>query len=230
MPQGGIARLAPVRQQQAPLRNKIIASLRDAIEAGVLEPGARLIEKELCEQLDVSRTSLREALRELQAEGMLEQTSNRSLTVSNLSPADASSAYEVRAVLEALVTEQFIARADEAMLKQLVREGDALKAAYRSGALDRMIAAKRSFYNRLCAGAGNRIAFDIVNRLMLRTSTLRSRSMLRKERQLQGAKEIEAVIAAIQARDVGKARKAVVDHVEAAARFALGGAEDAQAI
>lgn len=220
-PDGGIARLAPVQQQQAPLRNKIIASLRDAIESGVLEPGQRLVEKELCEQLDVSRTSLREALRELQSEGLLEQTSNRSLTVSNLSPADAVSAYEVRAVLEALVVEQFIERAPDADFKGLTKEGEALKSAYRSGALDRMIAAKRNFYQRLCAGAGNRIAFDIINRLMLRTSNLRSRSMLRKERQQQGAEEIAALLAAIAAKDVAAARAAVMLHVQHASKFAL---------
>lgn len=230
MPQGGIARLAPVRQQQAPLRNKIISSLRDAIESGLLEPGARLVEKELCEQLDVSRTSLREALRELQAEGMLEHTSNRSLTVSHMSPRDAANAYEVRALLEAMVVEQFIVRADEAALKALVKEADVLKAAYRSGVLDRMIGAKRNFYDRLCAEADNLVAFDIINRLMLRTSTLRGRSMLRKERQIQGAKEVEAVIVAIQARDVAAARKAVTEHVHAAAHFALGAAESGQVL
>ena len=57
------ARLVPLQQPSAPLRSKIIAALRNAIETGVLVPGQRLIEKDLCEQLGVSRTSLREALR-----------------------------------------------------------------------------------------------------------------------------------------------------------------------
>jgi DNA-binding GntR family transcriptional regulator len=226
MANAGIAKLSPVRQQQAPLRNKIISALRDAIESGVLEPGARLVEKELCEQLDVSRTSLREALRELQAEGMLEQTSTRSLTVSNLSPADAANAYQIRAVLEALVVGQFIALASDGEFKLLAKDGETLKAAYRSGALDRMIGAKRNFYRRLCAGADNRVAFDIINRLMLRTSNLRSRSMLRKERQLQGAEEIDALLTAIAARDVAAARQAVTVHVDQAAAFALGGEDE----
>ena len=60
-------RLVPIRVEAAPLRSKIIESIRHAIEHGVLKPGDRLIEKDLCERLEVSRTSLREALRELEA-------------------------------------------------------------------------------------------------------------------------------------------------------------------
>ena len=95
-------RLAPLQQQSAPLRNKIILALRSAIETGLLQPGARLVERDLCEQLNVSRTSLREALRELQAEGVLTHTDNRGLAVVVLSRDDAMNAYRLRAVVEAL--------------------------------------------------------------------------------------------------------------------------------
>src|SRR3954468_21302675 len=108
MPDRDVVRLSPVRHQSAPLRTKIIAALRSAIETGHLAPGARLIEKDLCEQLNVSRTSLREALRELHAEGILEYTSNRSLAVTGISREDAENVYRIRAVVESLITEQFI--------------------------------------------------------------------------------------------------------------------------
>lgn len=187
-------RLAPLEQQSAPLRNRIIAALRSAIETGLLAPGTRLVEKDLCEQLDVSRTSLREALRELQADGNLEYTSNRSLTVSMISREDAENAYRIRSVLEALVVEQFIEKAGDADLKRLARESEALKSAYRSGVLERMMVTKRAFYDRICSGAENRIAFDIINRLVLRTSSLRSRSLARRERQQESIKEIDALV------------------------------------
>src|ERR1700756_2767017 len=93
------ARLGPLRQPSAPLRTKIIAALRSAIETGVLVPGQRLIEKDLCEQLGVSRTSLREALREVQAEGILEYSASRSLCVSSVSMEDAKNIYRLRSVL-----------------------------------------------------------------------------------------------------------------------------------
>ena len=172
-------RLAPLRHEPAPLRNQIMRSLRRAIELGHLEPGARLIEKSLCEQLDVSRTSLREALRELKAEGILTQTHNRGLAVVRVSRQDAENIYRIRSVLEPLIVEQFIERAAEEDIAGLKGRGDELTAAYQSGDLARIVAAKRAFYDRICTGAQNPIAFDILTRLTLLTSPLRSRSLTR---------------------------------------------------
>jgi DNA-binding GntR family transcriptional regulator len=217
-----VVRLAPLRQQAAPLRNKIIAALRSAIETGLLAPGTRLVEKDLCAQLDVSRTSLRESLRELEADGVLEHTSNRSLTVAAISREEAENIYRIRAVLEALIVEQFIEKASDAEVQLLVRESETLKDAYRSGVLERMLSAKRAFYDRICTGAENAVAFDIINRLVLRTSSLRSRSMLRPERQAQSVAEIDALVNAIQHRDVEAGRRMAIEHVTHSARSSLG--------
>jgi DNA-binding GntR family transcriptional regulator len=216
-----VVRLSPVRHQPAPLRNKIIAALRSAIETGVLAPGTRLIEKDLCDQLNVSRTSLREALRELQAEGIFEPESTRGLTINTISREEAENAYRIRSVLEALVVEQFIEKADDAAVRDFVRQGDALRQAYQSGVLETIIETKRAFYDRICTGAANAIAFDIINRLVLRTSSLRRHSLSRKERQLQSIKEIDRLIKAVQKRDVEAARQAALDHVRNSARSAL---------
>ena len=214
-------RLQPVQQASAPLRNKIIAALRSAIETGVLVPGQRLIEKDLCEQLGVSRTSLREALREVQAEGILEYNSSRGLSVSSVSVEDAKNIYRLRSVLEALAVEQFIEQASDAQIDELVAESERLKKAYRGGVLADIVAAKRDFYDRICAGAKNPIAFDMINRLVLRTSSLRKRSLVRKERHAQSIKEIEALMKAIQRRDAARAREAAIEHVNNSAISAL---------
>src|ERR1700749_4900415 len=124
-------RLAALKQPSLSLRSRIIQSLRRAIETGVLEPGARLVERDLCEQLQVSRTSLREALGELQAEGILAYTPTRRLYVSVISPADAANAYRIRGAVEALVVEQFIETASEAEIAARVEESERLKEAYR---------------------------------------------------------------------------------------------------
>jgi DNA-binding GntR family transcriptional regulator len=161
---GGVARLSALQEPQVSLRSRIIEALRRAIESGVLEPGARLVERELCEQLKVSRTSLREALGELQAEGILTYSPTRRLSVSVISQADAENAYRIRGTLEALVVEQFIEKASEDDVAALIEQGEHLKAAYRSGDVDRMLVAKRAFYDGICSGADNAIAFDIINR------------------------------------------------------------------
>jgi DNA-binding GntR family transcriptional regulator len=218
---GGAGRLTALQEPQVSLRSRIIEALRRAIESGVLAPGARLVERELCEQLKVSRTSLREALGELQAEGILSYSPTRRLSVSVISAADAENAYRIRGTLEALVVDQFIEKASEDDVAALIEEGDRLKAAYRSRDVDRMLVAKRAFYDRICSGAQNTIAFDIINRLVLRTSGLRRRSLQRRERQVQSVKEVDVLLAAIARRDVEAARKAALQNVTNSARSAL---------
>lgn len=209
-----IARLAPLEHQTAPLRHKIMDALRSAIESGVLQPGARLVERDLCAQLNVSRTSLREALRELQAEGILFQAGARGLSVGSVSREEAENAYRIRAVLEALVVQQFIERASDADVRSLVKEAEQLKAAYRSGDVARILVTKREFYERICSGAANELAFDIITRLVLRTSSLRSQSLARQARQQQSVAEIEAIVAAVRDRDAARGAQAAAQHVE----------------
>jgi DNA-binding GntR family transcriptional regulator len=214
-------RLASLQQPSTSLRSRIIQSLRRAIETGVLEPGARLVERDLCEQLQVSRTSLREALGELQAEGILTYSPTRRLSVSVISRTDAENAYRIRAVMEALVVEQFVERARDTELEALVEESRRLKSAYRSGDVERMLIEKRAFYDRICSGARNPMAFDIINRLILRTSALRRRSLMRKQRQQQSIKEIDVLIEAIRKGDVEAAREAAMQNVAHSASSAL---------
>jgi DNA-binding GntR family transcriptional regulator len=216
-----IGKLAPLQHQAAPLRNKIISALRNAIESGLLQPGARLVERDLCGQLNVSRTSLREALRELQAEGILFQSGARGLAVGVITREEAANAYRIRSVLEALVVEQFIEHATDLDIQQIVKEAESLKAAYRSGDVERMLTGKRAFYDLICTVADNALAFDIVNRLVLRTSALRSRSLARKPRQQQSVKEIDAIVDAIRKRDTPAAKLAASEHVDSAARSAF---------
>ena len=214
-------RLASLQQPSTSLRSRIIHSLRRAIETGVLEPGARLVERDLCEQLQVSRTSLREALGELQAEGILTYSPTRRLSVSIISRTDAENAYRIRAAMEALVVEQFIEKASDAELAALVQDSKQLKNAYRSGDVEQMLVAKRVFYDRICSGAQNPMAFDIINRLILRTSGLRRRSLMRKQRQQESVKEIDILIEAIRRRDVKSARDAAMQNVAHSASSAL---------
>ncbi|SFZ83299.1 DNA-binding transcriptional regulator, GntR family [Devosia enhydra] len=218
-------RLDPLQHESAPLRNKIINSLRSAIESGVLKPGTRLVEKDLCEQLNVSRTSLREALRQLQAEGILVNASNRGLTVAKVSRDDAANVYRIRGALEALIVEQFVERANDRQVAELKRNAETLKGEYRSGNADRIVAAKRAFYDLLCKRAGNPIAFDILTKLTLLTSPLRRPSIIRAERQQQSIAEIDAIVDAISRRDKAAARAAAEQHVANSAQSAFRSAE-----
>jgi DNA-binding GntR family transcriptional regulator len=213
--------LAPIRVESAPLRSKIIESIRHAIEHGVLKPGDRLIEKDLCERLEVSRTSLREALRELEAEGIVARVSARGLTVVKISLHDAANIYRIRAQIEALIFQQFTENATDAQLLTLESIFAELIAAYDQGTFLAISQAKARWHNHICEIAQNQIARNILSRLTLRTAQLRNRSVVRKERQKQSIIELQALMNAIKKRDVTAASEAARRHVINASASAL---------
>ncbi|NNU80789.1 GntR family transcriptional regulator [Halovulum dunhuangense] len=213
--------LVPIHHNPAPLRTRIIESMRSAIERGILKPGERLVEKDLCDRLGVSRTSLREALRELESEGIVASVTARGLTVVRLSYRDAENIYRIRADIEALIMEQFIERADDAALKTLLDLCDHTIACYEAGDFVPIVDAKRQLYLHLCTVAENMVAHEILSKLTLRTAQLRRGSVTRPARQEQSIREMRDLKAAIAARDVDGARRAARSHVESAARSAL---------
>jgi len=218
---GKIEPFAPLKHESAPLRNKILQSLRRAIETGRLQPGVRLVEKDLFQQLNVSRTSLREALRQLQAEGILTELNNRGLAVVTVTPEDAENIYRIRGVLEPLIVEQFIEKAPDAEVAALARHSERLKDAYKTGTAEEIVATKRDFYDQICSGARNPVAFDLLKKLTLLTSPLRRQSVAQPDRRRQSIKEIEQIVDAISKRDKRAAHVAAEVHVANSAHSAL---------
>src|SRR3954451_21186455 len=101
--------------------------------SGDLEPGQRLVEKDLCGLLGASRPPVREALRELEGEGLIRIVPNRGAEVATLDVDGASSVYQVRGVLEALAARLFAERADADQIAALRKALERVRAAYRKG-------------------------------------------------------------------------------------------------
>lgn len=209
--------LVPVQQESAPLRRKIYSALKEAIEGGKLPAGDRLVEKDLCHDLGVSRTSLREALRELEAEGLLVNNPARGLMVARMTAQEAHNIYRVRGVLEVLATEQFAERATPEQVTALKAAAEDLDLAYQSADIARILAAKTHFYEQLCAGADNPVILDTLRRLNSRINQLRLSSLSEPNRLAQSIVEIRALVAALDSGDMATARQAAILHVENAA-------------
>ena len=109
-----------IEKPESLIRDRIVGAVRDAISAGALEPGRRLTEAELTALTGVSRTSVREALRHLQAVGLVERAPKRGLRVAVLRAADVEHIFEVRGALEPLATELFVKRASSAQVARLI--------------------------------------------------------------------------------------------------------------
>jgi DNA-binding GntR family transcriptional regulator len=214
--------LQPLTHEPAPLRRKIIAELRQSIEMGALRGGERLVEKDLCDGLSVSRTSLREALRELEAEGLVTNHPGRGLVVAQITQEEAENIYRVRFALEPLVAEQFARMATPKTVARLDESAKRLRIAYRARALAEILQAKKDFYLELCAGAGNYTVLDILTRLNSRVSQLRMTSLVQPQRLKVSFREIEAIVVAVENHDPDAARSAAETHVLNAAQAALG--------
>src|SRR3981189_1868278 len=110
-----------ITEAPALLRDQALERLRDAIISGHFAPGTRLIERELCEQMGVSRTSIREVLRRLEAEQLIEVEPRRGPIVARLSRKQIEEIYDVRALLEAAVVRRFAVEASVENIAELRR-------------------------------------------------------------------------------------------------------------
>src|SRR5690349_13762377 len=100
-----------VVRHAATLRLQVEEKLRNAIAAGRFKPGERLVERDLCARLDVSRALIREALRQLEAEGLIVAVPHRGPVVASITVEEARQIYAVRALLEGFAGRGFVGHA-----------------------------------------------------------------------------------------------------------------------
>lgn len=212
----------PLRVASAPtLRQQIVDRLREAIELGQLPPGTRLVDRDLCERMGVSRTSLREAMRELEAAGLITTQPHKGPIVAIVTPEMARSIYEIRAVMEGLAARLFARRATTEQIAAIKRAVEDLAAVYADYTPKAFLKAKSEFYRILLEGAQNPIAADMLRTIHTRVSQLRATSLSNPSRAAQSIAEIREFVAALEARNEEAAWHTCVRHVENAARAAL---------
>jgi DNA-binding GntR family transcriptional regulator len=211
-------RVAPLA---APVRQQVAEVLRSAITSGRFAPGQRLVEKDLCTLTGVSRASVREALRQLETEGLIHTLPHRGPSVARLSPEDAASIYQIRGALEALAAQLFAQHASDAQVAQLEASVRTLEQAYKGRDIEVIVEAKRRFYEIMMEGSGNSIIASVLNKMNARITMLRKVSLASPERWPSSIREIRAVVKAIRKRDPDAAFHASQRHIQQAAREAL---------
>jgi DNA-binding GntR family transcriptional regulator len=204
------------------LRAQVENNLRQAITSGQLRPGQKLIERELCEQLGVSRPSLREALRRLEAERLIVIVPHRGPEVAALTLQEAQDLYALRRLLESFAAHEFARTASDAQIKTLAKVVKRLREAGRRNNGAGVLDAKAEFYRVLLAGCGNALVSDILGGLLARVSLLRATSLMLPDRLPRSLDEIDALLVCIQQRDAKGAEKISRQHVLNAEQAALG--------
>jgi GntR family transcriptional regulator, trigonelline degradation regulator len=213
--------LQPARRSLAPLRSHVLDELRAAIIAGRLAPGARLIERELIEMLGVSRTVVREALRQLQSEGLLAEDAKKGMVVRELSETEARHLYAIRALLEGLAARLFVETASEAQVRKLSEALQKTVEAYAAADPRRILKSKNAFYENLFAGAASETLSSMLAMLHARISRWRALGLSHPQRSARRSKEsiegLRALLSAIEKRDAARAEAIMREETHKAA-------------
>ncbi|MBP7566669.1 MAG: GntR family transcriptional regulator [Burkholderiaceae bacterium] len=206
-----------------------IEKLREAILAGVFKPGEKLVEADLCERLGISRSSVREALRHLAAEKLVNIVPNRGPFIAHISLEEAQQIYHVRAMLEGEACYLFAPLADdEDLVAMRAALADFERAVKKGDAMARLASTAR-FYQVILTGCGNKVIAEMLAGLIARVNFLRARSMSQPGRSRHSLAELQQIYAALEARDARSARAAAVAHVLKASEAARDAFEESQA-
>ncbi|CAJ0733647.1 HTH-type transcriptional repressor RspR [Ralstonia mannitolilytica] len=191
------------------LHDTVVSHLRNFIVEGVLKPGMKLNERELCETLGISRTPLREALKVLAAEGLIEISPNRGATVSSLSPTEIRDAFELMSGLEAFSGELACERITAVELAEIKALHYAMLACRAQDDLPGYYSLNRQIHDRINEAARNaalRQTYLAVNR---RLQALRFRSNYQNAKWDSAVHDHEDMLVALEARD-GKRLAAIL--------------------
>ena len=213
---------ARVQRHAAPLRQQVVRLLREDILEGVLAPGERLLEGTLCERYGVSRTVVREALRQLESEALISVAPNRGPFVTVLTERDIVSLYEVRRVLEGLVGELFARNASDeqaAALRALIVE---MEDSYLRGTVASREESKARFYELLLVGADNEVLAHTLHGVHTRIGLFRRYAFVDDYRVALSMEELRTIVrAAAERRDPAAAREACEHHIALAGELAV---------
>ena len=188
--------------------------LRQLIVEGAIAPGAKLNERALAEQLHVSRTPLREAIRMLAAEGLVDLLPNRGAVAAQLSAQSIADTFEVVAGLEGQSGELAAERISEGELSEIRALHYEMLAAHTRRDLPTYYRLNATIHNQINAAARNPVLAHTYRTVNARLQALRFRSNLDESKWSRAVQEHERMIELLAARDGARLRKLLIAHVE----------------
>ncbi len=206
-----------LRLEKTSLRQQALSALRRAITTGQLAPGTHLVETELSEALQISRGTLREAMRELQQEGLISAGARGRLSVRHLDAKEIRDIFHVRAALESLAARELATRSDRAAAVAALRQSVADMEKWAAANLEDRIEADLKFHRTLCQLTGNETLLHSWS--SLEGSIRMSIMFAGVDRAIKNmdAKRHYEIVDAIESGDADKAAAAVLDHMAGAA-------------
>jgi DNA-binding GntR family transcriptional regulator len=209
-----------LRVKPETVTSQTAAKLRQAISSGRFRPGERLVESSLCHLMGVSRTTIRETLRRLEAEHLVVNSPNVGPSVAVIDWEAAQQIYEVRALLEGEAVALCAERVSPETLAEIRRALEGFETAVEQQDSEGRVNTTEQFYDAILKGCRNDVLADAVKRMNARVSLLRATSMSRSGRSRESSAELRRIYTEIAKGDPEGARSAAKDHVRSAASAA----------
>lgn len=195
------------------LYQEVAERLRQRIFSHELTPGTWIDEQKLAEQYGISRTPLREALKVLASEGMVDLKPRRGCYVTEISRQDLDDLFPLIALLEGRCAADAVKRAKPAEIRELKTIHERLEAAARDGRMDAFFEANQEFHRRIQELANNRWLLSVIQDLRKVLKLSRMHSLSLEGRLQQSLDEHRGILAALEAGDAVKAEKLMHDHL-----------------
>lgn len=197
-----------------PLRDMVFDVLMNAIMSGQLSPGERLLEVQLAEEMGVSRTPVREAIRRLELEGFVVMLPRKGAYVAGLSIGDVEDVYEIRTALETLAVRLAAQRMEDEDYRMLDDLVEKMQATWQEGDVDAWVKLDAAFHELLYKFSRNERLVQLMSNVMEQISRYRILSLANVEVRHNSLEEHQEVVAALRTRDSEEAAAAAARHIE----------------
>lgn len=210
-------RLSPVQlEAYKPLREIVFETMREAIINGDLAPGERLMEVQLAEEMGVSRTPVREAIRKLELEGFVAMIPRKGAYVADYSIKDITDVFEIRAALESLAAGLACERITDQELDELQKLVVRVFETAKENDIETLIKVDTEFHDRIYQASRNSRLEGMISNLREQIQRFRATSLASPGRIKDTLEEHKGLIDAIADRNISLAQQLALEHVEKA--------------
>ncbi|MGL4914601.1 MAG: GntR family transcriptional regulator [Romboutsia sp.] len=204
-----------------PLRDVVFENLREAILEGKLKPGQRLMEVQLAEQLGVSRTPVREAIRKLELEGLVIMLPRKGAYVANMSLKDILDVLEIRASLEGLAASLAAERISAEDIKKLENIAKEFEKSADSSDVEELLKKDVEFHECIFKATNNKRLHQLINSLWEQVYRFRVTYISDYDSSVNIISEHKLILEAIKKGDTDMAKKYAREHIEKAEQFMI---------
>lgn len=208
-------RLLPVKlENYKPLREIVFETIREAIISGDLRPGERLMEVQLAEEMGVSRTPVREAIRKLELEGFVVMIPRKGAYVAGISMKDIADVFEIRTALESLAAGLAAERITEDEMEELERLLVSVAESTESNNLQALVDTDTDFHDIIYKASRNERLVQIINNLREQIQRFRTTSLAHPGRMRKALEEHKQIVEALSERNIALAQTLAQEHIE----------------